>query len=133
MAKAYLEEAQTVDVRRWMDERRVVISRLTVVEVASAIHRRGRQGELALAARDEAIRAFLGDLPAWHVVELTDPVAARAVGLVARHKVRAGDAIQLASALIAQDRSTDDFGRFVAYDTRLVDAAREEGLPLEEY
>lgn len=133
MAKAYLGEAQTPDVRRWMAEHRIVISRLTVVEVASAIQRRGHQGELAPAARDAAIRALLGDLPEWDVVELTDTVATRAMGLVARHRLRASDAIQLASALVAHDRSMEDFGRFVAFDARLVAAAREERLPLEDY
>jgi uncharacterized protein len=133
VAKAYLGEAQTPDVRRWMTERRVVIGRLSVVEVASAIHRRARQGELDPAARDEAIRALLGDLPEWDVVELTDTVATRAIGLVARHHLRAGDAIQLASALVVYDGGAEDFGRFIAYDARLLNAAREEGLPIADY
>jgi predicted nucleic acid-binding protein len=111
----------------------VMVSRLSVVEVASAIHRRTRGGLLPLRARDAALGALLGDAETWNFIELTDRVADRAVLLMGRHGITSGDAIQLASALAARDDVGGEFGRFVAYDARLLAAARTEGLSTEEY
>jgi predicted nucleic acid-binding protein len=47
--------------------------------------------------------------------------------LVTRRALRAGDAVQLASALYLQTRTGGKI-QFVAYDMRLIEAARAEGL-----
>ena len=133
IAKAYLDEAATADVRRWMGEGEVIVSRLSEVEVPSAITRRSREGFASVGARDLAIHAFLDDIDHWAVIELTGELARRAVGLLAAHPIRAGDAIQLASALVARDRIGSIIGRFVAYDSRLLAAARLEGFLIQEY
>lgn len=78
-----------------------------------------RQALLALS--DEARR----------VVEhsITEQVLAEAANLVDRHNLRALDAIQLASALLAKLTLTlQDSLMFVASDRRLLDAASKEGL-----
>jgi predicted nucleic acid-binding protein len=133
IAKAYVREPETADVRRRLAEGFVVVSRLTQVEVTSAITRQWRERVLSSAQRTAAIEAFLADLDRWIVIELTPAVARRAGELLAAHHLRAGDAIQLASALEAQDQSASMFGRFVTYDARLSAAARTEGLATTDY
>jgi predicted nucleic acid-binding protein len=54
-------------------------------------------------------------------------IAAQARALLARHPLRAGDAIQLASCLYLE-RELREAVPFVAFDQRLSDAARAEGL-----
>jgi hypothetical protein len=68
--------------------------------------------------------AFLTDFAAWHVVELSTGVTALARTLVQRYDLRAGDAIQLASAVWL--RQTVSLSGLMAFDTRLVTAARAE-------
>jgi predicted nucleic acid-binding protein len=133
VAKLYLDEPQSAAVRRQMASGPVAVSRLSAVEVPSAISRRWRDGLLSIAQRDSAIDAFSEDMKEWWIIELTDDLSRRAVELLGLHRLRSGDAIQLASALIARDRSSDEFGRFVAYDARLLAAAIAEGLPTEGY
>jgi predicted nucleic acid-binding protein len=131
-AKAYLAEPESAHVRAWMLAGGVVISRLSVVEIPSAIHRRSREGFISRRDRDMALDVFFSELERWEVIELTDDVARGAVALLAAHRLRAGDAIQLASALKAR-AWLPHFSRLVAYDALLLNAARAEGLPTEEY
>lgn len=133
IAKAYLDERETADVRAWLADGVVFVSRLSEVEVPSAIHRRFRDGLISETKRDAAIDACLEDMARWEVIELTSEIARRGIGLLEAHRIRAGDAIQLASALAAHDHATSDFSRFVAYDARLLAAARTEGLPIQDY
>jgi predicted nucleic acid-binding protein len=63
------------------------------------------------------------------VVELVPVIVDRAIGLLRGHVLRAGDAIQLASCLHLRDAFEADV-TFVAFDERLVAAARKERLRL---
>ena len=60
---------------------------------------------------------------------ITEQILAEAAALVDRHNLRALDAIQLASALLAKLTLTlQDSLTFVASDRKLLDAAYKEGL-----
>lgn len=61
------------------------------------------------------------------MVELTTEVVRRAVALLTRLSLRAGDGIQLASCLEVRDRLKLPC-LFVCVDNRLLAAARQEGL-----
>lgn len=61
------------------------------------------------------------------IVELTSEIATDARALLLRHRLRAGDAVQLASCLYLQ-REMNQPLPFVASDDRLTEAARHEGL-----
>lgn len=54
-------------------------------------------------------------------------MAAEARALLLRHRLRAGDAIQLASGLFLQRELRQPL-TFVAFDDQLADAARDEGM-----
>ncbi len=123
--KRYIEEPDSADVRRLMSECLVATSRLSEIEVASALERRCREGSFPPAERDRAVAALRRDLAAFLVVELTADVVSASLGLLARHPLRAGDAVQLASCLELRRRLGLPVG-FAAFDQRLIEAARRE-------
>jgi predicted nucleic acid-binding protein len=127
LAKRYVRETGSQTVRRLLAEGVAATSRLTEVEVASAIARRAREGTLSTEQRDRLLAALTDDVPAMAVVELTSDVAAEARSLLLKHALRAGDSIQLASGLYLQRQLARPV-RFVVYDDRLAAAARAEGL-----
>lgn len=126
--KRYVDEAGSPVVRNILASRAVVTSRLSEVEVASALVRRCREGSLARRDLDRGLAALRADMGSIAVVELTGEVAQTAIALLARHPLRAGDSIQIASCLYLH-RHVEDV-RLLAYDARLNDAARAEGLRL---
>jgi predicted nucleic acid-binding protein len=124
-----VQEAHSAAVRRQLRAGRIATSRLSEVEVASAMARREREGAFTAAERDRAIRGLNTDVGAWILVELTAQLATAAQTLVVHHGLRTGDAVQLASCLYLQ-RETGRRVAFGAFDDRLNEAARTEGLPL---
>ena len=113
--------------RRWLASGRPATSRLSEVEVASALMRRWRERAFNREDRDRALSALGRDLDALSVVEIVAPIAARARALLERHPLRAGDAIQLASCLHLREALGDKIA-FAAFDDRLNQAAAAEGL-----
>lgn len=127
LVKRYVREQGSVKVRRLISSDAPATSRLSEVEVASALTRRTREGAFSAAERDRALAALETDFPAILVVELTPDITMRARTLLQRHPLRAGDAIQLASCLYLQEQLGEEVS-FLAFDGRLIQAARREGL-----
>jgi len=127
LVKRYVEEPQGDAVRRLLQEGIPAASRLSQVEVASALVRRWREGDLSEGDRDRALDAVREDFAALNVVELVPEVAALAPRLLLRHRLRAADAVQLASSLYLK-RKVGRAVEFVAFDGRLQEAAEREGL-----
>jgi len=129
LVKRYVDEAPAEEgerVRRLLRQGLPATSRFSEIEVASALARRCREGSISAADRHRAAAALAADFAALNVVELSPEVTALAGRLLARHPLRAGDALQLASALLLSRRSS---GRveWVACDQRLAEAAAREG------
>lgn len=95
--------------------------------MASALVRRAREGSFSADERDRALASLGRDLAALIVVEFTPEIAAASRALLLRHRLRAGDAVQLASCLFLQ-RELGQVLPFVAFDDRLTEAAVGEGL-----
>jgi predicted nucleic acid-binding protein len=114
--------------RRLLGGEGVSVSRLSEVELVSAMARLTREGAMAESTRDAAVGSFLKDLAGWEVVELTVEVSARARGVLIEHRLKASDAVQLASALVLQSRIAEPMDAFVTLDARLLEAARRESL-----
>lgn len=127
LAKRYVREQGSVRVRRLLASDGPATSRLSTVEVASALMRRSREGVFSDRERDRALIGLEKDMSAMLIVELTPEVAARARRLLERQPLRAGDAIQLASCLYLREELGEDV-QFVAFDKRLAAAASQEGL-----
>jgi uncharacterized protein len=124
-----VQEGGSASVRRQLRTGRIATSRLSVIEVASALARREREGAFTAAERDRALKRLNADVAAWILVELTAELTADAQMLLIRHSLRSGDAVQLASCLYLQ-RETGERISFAALDDRLTGAARTEGLTL---
>ena len=69
------------------------------------------------------------DFQTLYVVELSPPISTMTLDLLMRHHLRAGDAVQLASCLYIQQLLRQSI-QLVAYDARLVAAARQEALTI---
>lgn len=110
---------------RWLRAGRSATSRLTEVEVTSALMRRCREGAFDAQERDRALLALLRDLTSMTIVELVPAITARARALLERHPLRASDALQLASCLLLRDDARRDVS-FAAFDERLRRAADVE-------
>jgi predicted nucleic acid-binding protein len=105
-------------------------ARFTQSEVASALARRCREGAFSTAERDRALSALAADFDTLGLVELTGSVVSRSVELLVKRSLRAIDALQLASCLELRERLAAPVV-LVAWDTRLLDGARAEGLATE--
>lgn len=120
-------------VRQWLQEDPVVATwALTRLEVASAVERAARQGVLSFDERRRAL-AWLDRLAeGWTEVMDLGAVRRRALGLIARHAVKAADAAQLASALLMAESAPSSFA-MVCLDRRLAEAADREGIRIRTW
>ena len=125
--KRYVREPGAVSIRRLLKSDRGAASRLSEVELASALIRRAREGAFTVEERDRALASLENDFAALIVVEFTQEITAEARELLLRHRLRAGDAVQLASCLYLQRELREPLP-FVAFDNRLTDAAKHQGL-----
>jgi predicted nucleic acid-binding protein len=104
----------------------------TPAECASGLARLQRDGTLARSEVRQAHGA-LDDLRAGALeIEPTEEVRSRALRLLAVHQLRAGDALQLAAALIWSQERVRGVG-FVSMDDRLRGAAAREGFQVLPY
>jgi predicted nucleic acid-binding protein len=114
----------------------IITAQLSIVEVYSALNRRRR--ELRISATDYTTLAsefatVVKD--EYEMVPLSLEVIDRARLLLECHSLRAGDAVQLASALLTNDKlQTASFAPaiFLTADDRLLVAAHAEGLTTDD-
>ena len=137
ITKRYLFERGTPWVRRVCQQESVAISRITVSEVASALARHTREGNLSPAEREQQYRAFLRDVDTYEVVELEATVADEAASLLlsapAGVRLRTLDMLHVATArlLFTRARRMDiATGSFVSADRGQLEAAAWAGLPV---
>ncbi len=110
------------------------MSALARVEVPSALWRKYRLGELAADDAAVLVEQFEWDWfgeparePVFAVLAVSAEILEEAARSVARHPLRALDAVQLASALVARVADSSLTG-FACFDESLADAARAEGF-----
>lgn len=132
LVKLYVPEAGHVGVRAlpppW------VVSALARVEVPAAFWRKHRVGELDASEAALLTRAFEDDQmgttgiePRFESVAVSTAVLDEAARFVAVHPLRAYDAVQLASALLAE-RALAAPLVMATFDNALAAAAAAEGL-----
>ena len=138
LVKAYLWEVGTEDVRRVLasafaapSEVRIVTSRFAFVEVASAVARRGFAGELT----EDEVNGLWSRLqedfaefdPAYTLTDPHPEVVGQAAELTRQHRLRAIDAIHLASGIGVRRRTPSGASfRFASADRRLSAGALAE-------
>jgi predicted nucleic acid-binding protein len=128
LVKCYGEESGALDTVDVIDRAEMVAtSPITRVEVSSALARAVREGILAPKTGREAYESFRDEWRSLIQVPLTERVLSRAQGLLWESGLRAYDAVQLASAMVWQERVAEDV-TLATFDTRLASAAVRAGL-----
>lgn len=130
LLKRYVREAGSDRAQELLRRYLVVTSTIAPVEMMSALTRRRRDGDLD----DADFRAIIGQLARdrqrWHLVEVTAEVLDRAEAVFERARVRALDAIHLASAMAVNTALNDPARRlpFITDDDRQQAGAQALGL-----
>ncbi len=112
----------------------VFASDLAAVEVPAALWRKHRVDEISASEAQTLCQRFLADVSVSSLnrntvlMRVSEDILHEAIGLVARHPLRAYDAVQLASALAASRLMGGC--TFGCFDRQLSTAAAIEGLPL---
>lgn len=132
LVKRYIEETGTVwvrDLTRKREEHQIFVAVITQAEIFSAAARQLREGRIT-ARTLQAIRLQLSRhvRREYNLVPLTSAINERTQDLLQKHVLRASDAIQLATGLEMQLRISSSRVIFLSADTRLINAAQEEGL-----
>jgi predicted nucleic acid-binding protein len=112
----------------------LLISRITPVEVASALGRKCREGVLDAAHRDALWHLFWAHWRRqYHAVAVDEDVLRAAERLVLAHPLRAYDAVQIGCALRAARivAGTGEPLRFLTADRAQAQAAEAERLEVE--
>lgn len=123
-------EPATPRCRRWVrEDPAVLVWALTSTEIRSALCRRRRESGLSPKEYADALNR-LGILESgWNEVTDLDVVRSRAHRLLETHPLRAMDALQLASALVAvEDRPAGE--TLVTLDARVAEAGAKEGFSI---
>jgi predicted nucleic acid-binding protein len=110
------------------DDPDIVTSAFTPVEIACAVWRRRHAREISVAAHQDADILFANLSTSWFEYPVSQDEIDAAIGVMSRHALRAGDALQLGTAIVAAYLTTKP--HFVTLDEDLKAAARAEGFPV---
>ncbi len=126
LAKRYYREPDSDRFPGWSGlPGEIATASLSYAEFFSGLNRKLRLKEIGTSRYEEAAEEFERDWVHCTVLPLSGEVLLRARQVIERHALRAGDAVQLASALtLAASLPTE----FASADDRLNQAARREGL-----
>ncbi len=131
LVKHYISEPGTEWVRRITATHAVVIAEIGIVEMAAALSKRKRAGDLDQETYEDFLEAFLQDAETkYRILTTVRDTFNLAVDLIRRHPLRAYDAVQLATALRLAE-ALDEEGlalTFVSADAALCTAAERENL-----
>ena len=138
LSKRYVQEDGTVWIRALIDPtagHTLLLARITMVQLYSALARRRREGAVKIEDYLVATQAFAAhSATAYEFVELELHIVELAQTLLERHPLRAYDAIQLASALVANQTITAANLAalvFLSADNQLNVIATAEGLAVD--
>jgi predicted nucleic acid-binding protein len=115
---------------------KVISAKLSVIEVLSAMNRRHRESDISATEYTKFSGDFLSFAESeYELIELSDVVLIEAQRLLENYPLRAGDAVQLASALLANAQLISaklPAPIFLASDARLLSVAKDEGLKTDD-
>ena len=139
LVKRYVQETGSSWVSRVTSapaQNLLYVLRITSVEMAAAITRKARIGEISSTDAAAAMANFRADFPSnFSVVEVTPALAQDAMRLADRHALRAYDALQLGGAVqINAERAAASLvlPTFISADVNLNQAAQAEGLSVDD-
>ncbi len=128
LVKLYVAEEDGRElVRRAVEEsEEIATSTVAYAEARAGLARKQREGIFTAEELRRAVTDMDEDWPTYARLNVSDPVSYLAGRLAERHALRGYDSVHLASAV----RLSERFGglRFLAFDGRLNDAARDADL-----
>ena len=129
LVKLYVEErGRTALVEAVSEAEIVATSMVAYVEARAAFTRRHRERVLAPADYRRSVRALDGDWSRYLRFEVSEALVRAAGRLAERYRLRAYDAVHLASALVMRDQLGEVV--FACWDSGLNATARRAGLAL---
>jgi len=99
----------------------------SIVECVSAVARVEREGGMDALMATRVLDRLHHLADAWHEIQPVEEVRSVAKRLLRVHPLRAADALQLAAAILAAERTPETMN-MVCLDHRLSEAARKEGF-----
>ncbi len=131
LVKLYVVEAgREVTFQAVEDAEGLATSTVAYAEARAAFARKVRIGDLSEAGHRQAISDLDADWRGFVRISVSNLVAHSAGGMAGRYALRGFDAIHLASASLLHERLVGL--KFLAFDTRLVEAARAASVPVYE-
>lgn len=138
LVKRYARETGT----RWMFSlirpgagNRLYLARITGAEIITALTKKHRTGEISASEMNKAIRRFEREYPNKFVlIEAMTTVVQSAMSLAKTYPLRGFDAVQLATALSANQIRQNAGANalvFISADNNLNNAATSEGLTVD--
>jgi predicted nucleic acid-binding protein len=108
-------------------DRHIAASVITPIEIESALWRRRHHGDFDAEQHSTAGETFAELTRSWSEIGDINVVRGIALDLLSRHVLRAADAIQLATAVVAAGSNRVPLA-FITLDLDLAIAARAEGF-----
>lgn len=137
LVKRYAHEPGTnflIKLFRDKPENIIFVSRITLVEVTSALIRKAHAQQISIESESRSSRRLhRGFHRHFGTVEVTEDLILEAVAMARRHRLRGYDAVQLASAIeISKNWKASGLKplAFVSADSDLNTAALSEGFPV---
>ena len=128
LVKLYVPEPESGAVQTLLESAQVAaVSLVAFAEARAAFARKRRERAVNPKYYLRIVREFDGDWDHYFVVNVTEPLVKRAAQLADKHGLRGYDAIQLSSAIVLREQSSEAV-TFCCFDGRLLRASRREGL-----
>jgi predicted nucleic acid-binding protein len=128
LVKLYVDEEGSPVVRSTVDQAELIAtSTIAYVEARAAFVRRRHEGGLSAGDYQKVVRDLDADWARYLVVEVTGPLIRESARLAEIHRLRAYDAIHLASAAALHGRLAEPVV-FASWDVSLEKVAKREGL-----
>lgn len=128
LVKLYVDEEGSPVVLRAADQAELIAtSAIAYIEARAAFVRRRYEGGLSAGDYRRVIRDLDADWTRYLIVEVTDSLIRKGASFAETHRLRAYDAIHLASAAVVRGWLAEPIV-FASWDLGLAKAARGEGL-----
>lgn len=105
LVKRYVREDGSEQAQRLLRRYRFISSAITPVEASTSFRRRKDSGDIESRHFDAIIKRFDSDRPSWELIETGKDVLDRAERLGRENRVRALDAIHIASVLLFKEET----------------------------
>lgn len=131
LVKLYVDEEGSTGCRRAVAEAELVAtSAIAYVEARAAFARRRHEARLPTRSHRRIVATLDEDWSSYVVVDVTEGVIRQGARLAERHRLRAYDAVHLASVAVLRDVGRSEPLVFASWDAVLGQAARREGFSL---